>query len=292
MDNQIIWELIFKVIEMLDLKVTLNKVKAHSNHQWNDRADEEANKGRDGNLMLIKNNYSNYKYQLQFYNINIDTNPRDFIKKMDNILIEKEFDQLNRNKEIEKNYDKNLSLRIVKEKYRKKGLSISNFRNFKDHNFKAFNVKKLMDELPVLEKLKIRRPDLYKKDIKCVRCNEDNEDLEHLWNCKAVANDMLFIGLKSKRYLEKILYKEKFKDKIIDELFKYTKLEKHLKTFNTEKNTEYYRKSGYVRFEYTYIWDGKGSLDSLMRGWIPNGLYKIFEKYIKKKTKVKNYLVS
>ena len=33
LDNKIVWELIFKVIEMLDLKVIMHKVKAHSNNK-------------------------------------------------------------------------------------------------------------------------------------------------------------------------------------------------------------------------------------------------------------------
>src|SRR5436189_242204 len=127
LENQILWELIFKVIEMLDLNVTLYKVKAHSEDRWNDRADIEVKKGR----------------------------------------------------------------------------TISKILNFKDHKLKAFNVKKLMNELPILETLKIRRPDLYNEHLKCIRCNEENEDLEHLWNCKAVSNDMLMIGIKSRRFLEK-----------------------------------------------------------------------------------------
>ena len=200
LDNQIVWELIFKVVEMLDLKVIMHKVKAHSNNKWNDKADEEANEGRDKDtLLLIKNSYSKHKYQLQYYGINIDTNPRSFIKKMNDIHIQKDFDNLNRNSKFSiAEVDKKLSLKIIKEKYQKKGITMSRFRNFKDHNLKAFNIKKLMDELPTLENLKKRRPDLYAENLKCIRCNEEQEDLEYLWKCKTVSNDMLFIGLKSK----------------------------------------------------------------------------------------------
>ena len=100
------------MIKILDLDVILHKVKAHNNDKWNDRADEEANKGREGNLTLVKNNYSRYRYQLQYYNISIDTDPRKFIKKMNEISIKKEFENLNRNKKIDmetvdKNIDKN-----------------------------------------------------------------------------------------------------------------------------------------------------------------------------------------
>jgi hypothetical protein len=292
LNNQIVWELIFKVVEMLDLKVIMHKVKAHSNNKWNDRADEEANEGRNKDtLLLIKNSYSKHKYQMQYYGINIDTNPRSFIKKMNDIHIQKEFDNLNRNSEFSiAEVDKNLSLKIIKEKYRKKGITMSRFRNFKDHNLKAFNVKKLMNELPTLENLKKRRPDLYAENLKCIRCNEEQEDLEHLWKCKMVSNDMLFIGLKSKRFLNKILSDEKKKDEIIEALHKYTRLEKEMNIFNTEENTKYYRDQRDINYDKVYIWDGKYSLDSLLRGWIPRELYQIMKKFISRKKKIENIL--
>jgi len=124
---------------MLDLNVTIHKVKAHRN----DRTDEEANRRcENDSLILIKNSYSKYKYQLQYYSNDIDMNPRPFIKKMNNIYVQKEFDNLNRNNEFQnETIDKNISFRIIKEKYRKKGITMSKFRNFKDHNLQAFNVK-------------------------------------------------------------------------------------------------------------------------------------------------------
>src|SRR5438552_13056416 len=95
---------------------------------------------------------------------------------MNEISIKKEFENLNRNKKIDmETVDKNILIKIVKEKYRKKGITTSKFRNFKDHHFKAFNVKKLVDKLPTLEKLKIRRSDLYHKDLKCIRCGKEAE---------------------------------------------------------------------------------------------------------------------
>ena len=199
--------------------------------------------------------------------MNIDMNPRKFIKNMNNVLIQQEFNNLNQNKEfINRSTDDELSLKILKEKYRKKGLYISKFRTFKDHGLKAFAVKKIMNELLTLENLKIRRPDLYKENLNCVRCNEQKEDLDHLWNCRTVTNDILFIGLKSNRFLNKILAGEKKKDDIMDALFKYTKLERELKIFNTRENTEFYRKNKDIRITRTYIWNGNNSLDTLLRG--------------------------
>ena len=199
---------------------------------------------------------------------------------MNNILIQKGFNSLNRNKIVNENINKNLLLKIIKEKYQKKRIILSKFRNFYNHNFKVFNVKKLLDELPTIEKLKIRRPDLYKKDLKCVRCNKENKDLEYLWNCKVATNDIVIIGLKSRRFLEKILGLHKSKDDIIEAIHKYIIIEKELKSFHTKANTEYYRHNNDTSFHKRYIWDGKNSMDSLLKGWVPQELFQILRKYI------------
>ena len=168
---------------------------------------------------------------------------------------------------------------------------MSKFRNFKDHNLKAFNVKKLMDELPVIEKLKIRRPDLYEKELNCVRCNKEKETLEHLWECSAAANDMIIIGIKSRNFLYKILGEHKKRDDIIEMLHKYTNLEHELKLFHTKENTEFYRKNNYLSFDKKYVWDNQGSLNSLLRGWIPKDLFRSMKKFFNRKKQVEDILL-
>jgi ribonuclease HI/endonuclease/exonuclease/phosphatase family metal-dependent hydrolase len=293
MDNQIVWELIFRLIEMLDLNVSLHKVKGHSNDTWNDRADEEANHGRNANSMIIvKNSYSKYHYQMQYFNINIDMNPRSFLKKMNNVNTHREFTALNRNKElVEGNTDKKISFKAINEKYTKKGKNATKYRHFKDHNFKAFNVKKLMGELPTIEKLKIRRPDIYHQDLNCIRCGKEKEDTDHLWKCVAATNDMVIIGIKSRRFLNKILHGQKKKDEIVEALHKYTKLERELKLFNTEENTAAYRTWKDSSFDKTYVWDKSGSLDDLLRGWIPRNLFQTLKNFFTSAKKIERILL-
>jgi len=107
----------------------------------------------------------------------------------------------------------------------------------------------LIDKLPVIEKLKIRRPDIYHQDLNCVRCGREKEDIDHLWKCIAATNDMIIIGIKSRRFLNKILCEHKKKDKIVEVLHKYTKLERELALFNTEENTAMYRKREDISFD-------------------------------------------
>jgi len=293
MNNQIVWKLIFRIIEMLNLNVVLHKVKGHSNDTWNDRTDEEANYGRNANSMIIiKNSYSKYHFQMQYFNINIDMNPRSFLKKVNNVYTHKEFDNLNRNKDLLTGHvDKKISLNAISEKYRKKGKNATKYRNFKDHNLKAFNVKKLIDELPIIEKLKTRRPDIYHKDLNCVRCGNEKEDIDHLWKCVAATSDMVIIGIKSRRFLNKILCGHKKKDEIVEALYKYTKLERELKLFHTEENTAAYRTRKDAPFDRTYVWDKSGSMDDLLRGWIPRNLFQIMKSFFKSAKQIEKILL-
>ena len=53
--------------------------------------------------------------------------------------------------------------------------------NFKHSSRIAFNSKMLMGELPLLDKLVRRRPDLYNSNWKCIMCNQEQETWPHLW---------------------------------------------------------------------------------------------------------------
>ena len=140
-----------------------------------------------------------------------------------------------------------------------------------------------MDELPTLEKLKARNPYLYKKDILCIRCNKKEENIEHIWNCIDANNDMVIIEIKSRRFLNKILGSNKKWHEIVEALYKFTVIERHLRMFNSSTSTEPYRKQNDFCFERTYIWNENGSLDDLIRGWIPRELVEIFKKFNVKK---------
>src|SRR6185369_10354323 len=45
------------------------------------------------------------------------------------------------------------------------------------------NVRLIVDELPTIEKLKVRKPDLYPKNQGCPRCNKEEENFQHIWTC-------------------------------------------------------------------------------------------------------------
>ena len=133
----------------------------------------------------------------------------------------------------------------------------------------------MINELPTLEKLKIRHPDLYKKDLDCIRYNKKKEILSHIWECSEVNNLIVMFELELKKWLNdnvKKLNNIYYHDSLLDKLYKYTRFKVTLKDSNTENSTEYYRSNGYVNKCLTYIWDENGCLDNIITGWIPNDL--------------------
>ena len=67
------------------------------------------------------------------------------------------------------NANKRLSYKILNRRIDQENKS--NHETFKDTHFKNFRFKLMINELPVLEKLKVRYKHLYDKELKCIRCN-------------------------------------------------------------------------------------------------------------------------
>src|SRR2546421_6572659 len=83
----------------------------------------------------------------------------------------------------------------------------------------------MINELPILEKLKMRHPDLYKKDLDCIRCNKKKEILSHIWECSEVNNLIVMFELELKEWLNdevKKLNNISHHDSLLDKLYKYT----------------------------------------------------------------------
>ena len=62
-------------------------------------------------------------------------------------------------------------------------LASKNGTNFKDNNFFVFRYKLLFDELPTMNILSQRRPDLYPPTLKCFNCTSFEETNLHVWSC-------------------------------------------------------------------------------------------------------------
>jgi hypothetical protein len=152
------------------------------------------------------------------------------------------------------------------------------FVNLNIDKEKSFKIKKLFNELPTMENLKKRFPKVYLKNFKCPRCEEHNEDISHLWNCRIADNDVVFIQRRSSERLRKLLNYNSNKfhniDDLIESLFPFSKTVKNLKSHNKASADYYSIKPEYnYKLDYTYIWDEKKFMDDILRGWIPKDLF-------------------
>jgi hypothetical protein len=302
-NNFLLWELLECIIQELQIKITFHKVRAHTGDFWNDQADNLAKEGRNLCSIFEHNNYSKYKGILQWYGHNIDTNSRNFIKKINQTRIDINLSRLNRlqddNKAISstlKNIDtvtskEGLNTQYIKkvdrEKYNDKPRK---FVNLKVDREKSFKIKKMFNELPTMENLKKRFPKLYPTLSMCPRCEDKPEDIIHLWECRKADNDMLFVQNRAKERLQKLLYynSEKFKDidSLMTSLFPFFRTKKNLNRYN-ESSSKFYSNipEKKNKLDYTYVWDGKNCLDNLLRGWIPKDLSDIIISNMKMQSK-------
>ena len=112
------WKLLECIIQELQIKITFHKVRVHTGDFWNDQADNLAKEGRNLCSIFEHNNNSKYKGILQWYGHNIDTNSRNFIKKINQTRIDINLSRLNRlqddNKAISSTL-KNIDTRMSKE---------------------------------------------------------------------------------------------------------------------------------------------------------------------------------
>ncbi|RHZ71756.1 hypothetical protein Glove_253g60 [Diversispora epigaea] len=143
----------------------LNKVEAHSGVFLNERADNLAKIGAKGNLLVEINPESlqrkvNYEWKSQSF----DTDIKEFAK---------------REQQINWYVNWRTQYRVLIH-----GTKISSrVTSNEDRDNRTFNIKILNDELPVLQNLHLRKPEIYKSDL-CIICKQKKKDTFHPFECK------------------------------------------------------------------------------------------------------------
>ena len=121
---------------------------------------------------------------MTWQDIIVDRAPREFIKEINNIENLARWTGQKRNKKIFKKQLEKPDEYAWKQFWthlQTKGLHTS----FKESKKRNFRIKMLHDELPTLEKLTERKPNLYNEtNNKCRMCNLELETREHLFECK------------------------------------------------------------------------------------------------------------
>ena len=64
----------------------------------------------------------------------------------------------------------------------------SNSTSFDQNAAFIFATKLLLNELPLMAYLQLRKPDLYKEEWNCIFCDQDKQTWQHLWSCSHLKN--------------------------------------------------------------------------------------------------------
>ncbi|CAB5180893.1 unnamed protein product [Rhizophagus irregularis] len=177
---QIYWTLLFKFIKFFALDVRVEKVKAHSNNQYNDLADKYAKESIDEDSIIFHDQILNFKALIKWNHLIVERDDIQLIKQIfeaDNL---NQFLNLNRNNLINNRHF--FTLVDWKTSYRlnKKSQYITSKG---DEVFQQLAFKIKANELPTLDNLHKRSPRLYPSNLQCQFCKNCNETLHHLWTC-------------------------------------------------------------------------------------------------------------
>ncbi|GBB96489.1 hypothetical protein RclHR1_27680001 [Rhizophagus clarus] len=184
-----LWASIECCIRKKRLSVLPVKVKGHDGNYWNDFADSLANSAHqsdDAFLLPEALISSSHNVRLIYDDIICESNPRHLFKAyyqatyMRDLLSLKRF-QFTFCLTDQDDYVVDWDLTWFTLNY-----SPSHDASFQAHHASrhyTFKFKLFLDDLPLLEKLKITRPDLYIDLLTCRSCCLRNEDLMHLILC-------------------------------------------------------------------------------------------------------------
>src|SRR4051794_17432228 len=62
-----------------------------------------------------------------------------------------------------------------------------------------------MEELPLLDKLIRRNPEVYNEEWKCMLCDQEQESWFHIWRCSYLLNRLITLQQATKRSFEDLL---------------------------------------------------------------------------------------
>ena len=187
--NWSIWIKIKEAIQSKELKVKLTKVKAHEGDYFNERADQLAKEALNSPALIIKDREASSISVVPLWNnIIIDIPIREFVKEINKKAINKRWTEQRRNTRLfnqEILEEELYEWKMFWEKQNKKKFITSP----QDSKKKAFWIKLAQNELPTLDNLATRRPKIYRNLQTCLLCTEENETLEHLFNCPTLGKD-------------------------------------------------------------------------------------------------------
>ncbi|GBB85357.1 hypothetical protein RclHR1_11900007 [Rhizophagus clarus] len=184
-----LWASIESSIRSKHLTVFPVKVKGHDGNYWNEFADSLANSTHHSDIapLLPAVTYtSSHNVRLVYDNIVCESNPRRLFRFHFQATLLKDLLSLKRFQFVYCLHDKNDYVVDWDLTWFTLNLSPAYNASFQaSHAARhyTFKFKLFLNDLPLLEKLKITRPDLYIDLLTCRSCRDHKEDLMHLILC-------------------------------------------------------------------------------------------------------------
>jgi ribonuclease HI len=209
-NNHLLWTFIMEIIKNKNLKITLIKVKAHSNNIYNDMADELATQGLQTEpINLDINAHAVNSLLLPIWNSTgiIDTNPRKWMKKIiqarisNNFIFNTDFTIL---RNVFSNIDINWEYTSLWIKRNDKEEEITSFKHTRNCSYK---IKSISHQLPTGDTQSRNYPLLYKDltPILCPNCQEEIDNNFHIGKCYKTKLDINQSFRKAKILLSSLL---------------------------------------------------------------------------------------
>lgn len=176
--NNILWVILHDIVNISNLHLTFAKVKAHSGNHFNESVDSLAKSAHSYDFPLLIINpahISSISYFPLWNNIYIEQHLRHFITKISHNKGMELWLNLYRNNKYRKNeIDWQVTLFALQDD--------AMTTSFYASNRKSSKIKFLIEELPTVEHMKKRRPDLY-DSWNCPMCENEPETFIHIWSC-------------------------------------------------------------------------------------------------------------
>src|SRR5215204_5133357 len=181
------WNLINHWVHSRNLNLQLIKVKGHSANFLNDKADSLARNG------LVSLSFCISPMDIKFNTIAtlcfsnnktiVESDPRRFTTSIQQAKFFESFISLNRFSTLAHFHYANLlnwnatwaCLRFSNES--------KLFTSFEQNAVFTLATRLLLDELPVMAKLQLQKPNVYLQDWNCALCGLDKQTWSHLWIC-------------------------------------------------------------------------------------------------------------
>ena len=177
-----IWLNIKYIIDTLQLKIHLHKVKAHSNNKLNDLADTLAKQGTSC-LELNINIQQNIAIYLSLEDKILETPIHKFWKEYNNAKNFSHFLNLKRNEDYKQlTRDNLIDWKYILNTFNNNNEINTSSTSFEQSNSTAFKSRIFFKELPTVSHLSHKYHNLY-GNLNCPTCDTYKEDQDHIWQC-------------------------------------------------------------------------------------------------------------